>query len=70
MSLTVTEANQLNTLLDYVLATEAGLPVSIPCRGEARDAAAFLADHAHKTLLAGFTSDTVRRTWPEPRKEH
>lgn len=68
----ITEANALNTLLDYL-----GIRVSYarydpspnPIRRaeqtrQARDAAAILADRASKALSAGRRRADVERDWP------
>lgn len=60
----ISEANDLNTLLHYVLNLSDALGVT-PSDDQARDAAERLADRANKALGAGLTSDTVVAAWPE-----
>lgn len=59
----ITEANTFNTLLDWVLDTPGpnGNPVT---SDQARDAAATLAERAHRVLLAGATPEQVHANWP------
>lgn len=52
MSLTVTEANAVNRLLDFIAQPDA----SDATAEKAAGAAGLLADHAHKTLMAGRTA--------------
>lgn len=56
----ITEANDLNVLLRYLL----GLS-PLPNDDEARGAAERLAAKANKTLAAGLTSERVAAAWPE-----
>jgi hypothetical protein len=52
---TITEANAVNTLLRYVLGSPPG--------GDPQEAAAHLADKAHRALSAGLTGADVRAAW-------
>lgn len=58
------EANDLNTVLRYVLNLP-DITRSVPADDKARDAAARLADKAHKGIMAGLTGDDVVAAWPE-----
>lgn len=58
MALTVTQANAVNTLLDWIIGSE-------PSDSAARDAAADLAEHANRVLHAGFTRARVFNAWPD-----
>lgn len=64
MALTVTEAAAVNDLLDFILdfVPMSGRP-HIEERAQA--AAELLAEHAHKTLMAGVTSRTVGEMFGE-----
>lgn len=62
--LTVSEANAVNELLRWFL----GRPGATGeyCTPErAREAAALLADHAHRTIMCGLNGDAVRSAWAE-----
>jgi hypothetical protein len=60
----ITEANAINVLLRYVLnMRDSGRDV--PTHEQALDAAALLADKAHKPLMAGLDSNRVRAAWPD-----
>lgn len=63
MALTVTEASAVNTLLNWLL-RPGRLGIMRPTSLEAEDAAALLAEHANKTLLAGIMAADVRAAWP------
>ena len=65
MALTIGEASAYNLLLDYFLGSQSGLPVYSE---DAKNAAVLLADHAHKSLSAGWTGDQVTERWPKRRK--
>lgn len=56
----MTEANNVNLLLDWLLGTEDDPPTS----DQARQAAAALADRAYSALHAGFDASDVRHLWP------
>lgn len=60
----ITEANDLNTVLEYVLNLTSGAG-AVPSSERAREAAARLADKAHKPLMAGLTSERVNAAWPD-----
>ena len=63
MAFTVSEARDVNTLLDHCLGNpEAGAPA--PRAEQARDAAARLADKACARLQTGVTARTVHEMWP------
>lgn len=58
----ITEANETNTVLDYLL----GLPGpsgEVPSDETARAAAAHLAEKANKALGAGLTAQAVTDNW-------
>jgi hypothetical protein len=64
------EAVLMNNLLSYLLGPDGGL-ITID-GGKAREAAAELANRAHKQLSAGIDGDRVRKLWtdaaPMPRR--
>jgi hypothetical protein len=60
MSLTITEARAVNTVLDHLADT-----ATVLTRDE-RTAAARLAEAAHRRLAAGWSADRVRAHWPAP----
>lgn len=62
MALTVTEANAVNVLLKWLFAQPDNVG-EYKTGEQARDAAALLADHADKTLMAGLDGDAVRKLW-------
>jgi hypothetical protein len=64
MALTITEAHAVNRLIDSIIGrTSSGVPNDVTVT-EARDHAAFLADHANKALMAGWNGVRVRAAWP------
>lgn len=67
MALTMTEAHAVNTLLQWLIGERPDRldMTSAPTSEDACDAAALLADHAHKTLMAGWTRQGVENLWPE-----
>ena len=64
MALTIGEAGDVNTLLEYVLNLH-GPGQRVPTDDDARAAAGRLADKATKTLYAGLDSKRVDAAWPE-----
>ena len=65
--LTVTQANAVNTLLDFILGdltSEFGRPLPRPSADQARHAAEVLADDAYARLYAGHNRVSVRAGWP------
>lgn len=63
MALTVTQAHAVNEIATFLLG-----PARLSGRGEvtvdeAVEALALLADHAHRTLMAGRNGEDVRRDW-------
>lgn len=65
MALNISEAHDVNVLVDYLCA----LPNAggrIPGGDEARDALARLADKAHRSLMAGADEVVVRTNWLLP----
>lgn len=59
----ITEANDINTLLRWVTGMDSPLgpvPDDLAC-----EAAAALAQRAHKKLMAGMDADDVWQHWPE-----
>lgn len=73
MALTISEANAVNDLLDYVLDLRKDRP-AVP-RAEAQEAAELLAEHAHKALSAGIRPVDIAQAWqrlpqrPTPRRD-
>lgn len=64
MSLTVTEASEIGTVIRYWL--EMDSPLGDPITdGQVIDAMAHLADQAHRKLMAGITGDQARARWAE-----
>ena len=62
MSLTVGEAQHVNTIVKYWLQiTRDGL--SVPTDDQVVDAMAEMADRATKTLMASVNGDDVRKAW-------
>lgn len=59
----ISEANELNALLSWILGTERGATHESTTDDEARDAAAFLADKAHRALSAGLNANRVKKAW-------
>lgn len=55
--MTIEQANAVNKVLRHLLSSR---PARAGMSGEAWDAAALLADKAHKVLMAGLTGDDVR----------
>ena len=66
---TVGEAIALGTLLRWVLQTPSAYGLPIPSSGEAKKAAALLAEKARKTGACSVGPEAVRELWPVP-KEH
>lgn len=63
MALTVTQAQDVNTLIDWVLRIDRpGFPA--PTSDEAREAAERLAADARKRLMAGVTAAEIAAHWP------
>lgn len=60
----ITEANDLNYVLSYVLNVG-----QVPSSDKAMEAAARLADKANKALGAGLTGERVRAAWPDDEDE-
>lgn len=58
--MTITQANAMNDLFDFVLGTER---MRVARNADARDAAILLADAASETLHAGINGDNVRMFW-------
>ena len=58
----ISEANELNTLLRYVLA-EPDIMGKVPTCEQAATAAEGLADRANRALGAGLDGRTVREAW-------
>jgi hypothetical protein len=63
MSLTITEANAVNRLLDFVLQLK-GVNGHVPTSEEARNAAEVLARGAKRSLSAGLDAADVEKYWP------
>lgn len=63
MALTNAEAHAVNTLLDYALNIPRSGLGPVPDE-HALEAAALLAGHANRTLMAGITAEQVRAAWP------
>jgi hypothetical protein len=61
--MTIGEANNLNTLLRYLLDLVDPAHISDTPQDDARAAAVELADRAYKALYAGITGDDVLRRW-------
>lgn len=62
MSLTITEANQINWVIQYWLEMDREVPVT---EERVIDSMAHLADKAKKTLMAGVDGNQVRARWAE-----
>lgn len=64
--MTITEANDANTLLQWVLGIRQPSDVDVDDQelaDAAEEAAARLADRAHRQLSAGLTGDAVHQGW-------
>ncbi|HEY3872845.1 MAG TPA: hypothetical protein VGM10_31095 [Actinocrinis sp.] len=69
MALTVTEANAVNRLIDHLTGHATVIDTRVT-RRDAIDHLVLLAEHAYKTLSAGYTGADARQTlteyWPVP----
>jgi hypothetical protein len=63
MTLSISQANDANTVLRYVLSIPG--PAGVPTHGKACDAATRLADASQKVLHAGLDGDEVAAAWPD-----
>lgn len=61
----ITEANALNMILRFLIHGERGQEgAPLVESNRVRDAAADLADRAHKAIHAGYTGYRIRQVWP------
>ena len=68
MSMTVTESNAFNLLMDWLFKSQ-GLDGKKVTDAEAREAAQCLAKSSHKRLMCGITPDQVTARWRNRRKK-
>lgn len=68
MALTISEAHDVNTLLDWMLGirrASSAADTDEHLAEEAKAAAARLADKANKSLMAGIRSEDVLKAWDQ-----